>query len=469
MSSTINTTIFRAYDIRGLVDIDLTDAVYATLGRATGAYFRSRGGRTLVVARDARLSSPRFQAALIEGLCSAGVDVVDIGEAPTPVMYFAVEHLQADGGAIVSASHNPPEYNGLKLRRAHPVYGGEPLPSAAIQEIGRIAQSGQFVQGQGSLRQADVADAYVRSVASLLRLPEGHRPRVALDGGNGVAGPIGVRTLEAVGAEVIPLYIEPDGTFPNHHPDPLKAANLRDLIALVRAEGADLGIALDGDGDRLGVVDNTGEIVLADRYLIVLARYLLSQRQGPVIFDVKCSTVLADAIRTLGGTPVMWKTGYSNISAKMRETDAVLGGELSGHTFSTYPGHYYDDGTFAGAHLLYALSRLGDADTAPISLAAALTPYPRLPSIDEGRIPFAETTKFQVIDYVRERFAGRYPIIDVDGVRVDFGDGWGLVRTSNTEPAITTRFEAQTAARVAEIQALMLAVVEEFRSIGDSQ
>ncbi len=470
MSTIVNPAIFRAYDIRGLVDIDLSEETYGLLGQATGTYFRQRGGQTLVVGRDARLSSPRFQAALIAGIRSTGIDVIDIGEVPTPVMYFALEHLGADGGAIVSASHNPPEYNGLKLRRAHPTYGGEPLPSDDIQVIRQLVQAGEFATSEGALRQADVSDAYVRSVAGLLRLPAWYRPRVVLDGGNGVAGPIGLRTLEAIGAEVLPLYIEPDGRFPNHHPDPLKAENLRDLIAMVKAEGADIGIALDGDGDRLGVVDGNGTIVWADRYLIVLARYLLALRTGPVIFDVKCSTVLADAIRSFGGTPVMWNTGYSKISAKMRETNAVLGGELSGHTFSTYPGHYYDDGTFAGAHLLYALSQFhGATATHAPSLAEALAPYPTFPSLNEGRIPFSETTKFQVIDYVRERFAGRYPIIDVDGVRVDFGDGWGLVRTSNTEPAITTRFEARSEARLYAIRDMMLAAVEEFRSVAGHQ
>jgi phosphomannomutase len=224
-----------------------------------------------------------------------------------------------------------------------------------------------------------------------------------------------------------------------------------------------MGIALDGDGDRLGVVDNNGTIVWADRYLIVLANYLLAQRKGPVVFDVKCSTVLIDAIRAAGGTPVMWKTGYPNLSAKMRETDAVLGGELSGHTIATYPGHYYDDGTFAGAFLLSALAHLGGGGT--LSLAQALEPYPALPSLNEGRIAFPDDAKFQVVAHVRDTFAPSYPVIDIDGVRVDFGDGWGLVRASNTEPAITTRFEAATEDRVYAIRAKMLEAVEAFRGM----
>ncbi len=468
MANVVNPTIFRAYDIRGVVDVDLTEQTYFILGQATGTYFGRHGAQVMAIGRDARLSSPLFQQAFIAGLRTTGIDAIDIGEVPTPVMYFAVEHLGVGGGAIISASHNPSRYNGLKLRRAHSRYGSEPLTSAEIQALERIANSGVFAQGQGSLRAADVRDAYIQSAAALLRLPDSYRPRVVLDGGNGVAGPCGVRLLEAIGAEVIPLYIEPDGAFPNHHPDPLKPENIQDLSKTVRAHGADLGIALDGDGDRLGVVDHTGEIVWADRYLIVLARYLLSKRRGPVVFDVKCSTVLADAIRDLGGAPVMWKTGYSNLSAKMRETDAVLGGELSGHTIFPYARHYYDDGVFAGAHLLYALTQLAD-DGRLLPLADALASYPALPSIDEGRIPFDETTKFQVIAYVRDHFARDYAVIDIDGVRVDFGDGWGLVRASNTEPAITTRFEAATEERVRDIRTAMMTVVEDFRRTLDRQ
>lgn len=468
----INPAIFRAYDIRGVVDVDLTDEVLAILGRASGTYFRNYGARTLVCGRDARCSSFRFQEALVEGLCSAGIEVIDIGEVPTPLMYFAVEHLQTDGGVIISASHNPPEYNGVKLRKAHPTFGSEPLPVQAIQEVGYIAHSGRFVQGQGSLRKADVTDAYIASVLRHLRLPPDYqqperRPRVVLDGGNGVAGIVGMRTLEALGVEVIPLFVEPDGRFPNHHPDPLKAANLQSLIAAVLEHKADLGLALDGDGDRLGVVDNNGEIIWADRYLIVLARHLLSKRKGAVVFDVKCSNVLAEAIRDFGGNPIMAKTGYASISTRMREVNAVLGGELSGHTFSTFPGHYYDDGTFAAAHLICALCEISQSQSPPtermIPLAEVLAPYPDLPSIMEDRIRFTDGTKSQVIDHVRSHFHGQYPLIEVDGVRVDFGDGWGIVRASNTEPVITTRFEATTSERAQAIRTMMLDVVDEFR------
>jgi phosphomannomutase len=458
MGVPLNPTIFRAYDIRGVVDADLDEDVYRRLGLAVGTYFAGQGLRTVVSARDARLSSPRFQCALIDGLRAAGREVIDIGEAATPVMYFAVEHLGADAGAIVSASHNPPDFNGLKLRRAHATFGSEPLASEEIQAIGELAVAGNLAaDGGGTYRQVDVSAAYVANVVAALPF-EGRRPKVVLDGGNGVAGPIGLAAYQALGLDVVPLFIEPDGRFPNHHPDPLKAENLQHLIAAVRQHGADIGVGLDGDGDRLGVVDADGTIVFADRYLIALATYMLGQQKGPVIYDVKCSAVLPQAIAALGGTPIMGKTGYTNLSAKMRETGAVLGGELSGHTIIPAPEHYFDDGTFAGAYLLYALSRLGT------TLKEVLAPYPTPASIDEGRIAFPEALKFQVIDYVRDRFAADYKVIDVDGVRVDFGDGWGLLRASNTEPAITNRFEAETMERAQAIRDLMMGAVEEFRS-----
>src|SRR5262245_58141242 len=253
MTNAVNPTIFRAYDIRGIVDVDLSEAVYQTLGRAAGSYFRQRNGRRIVVARDARLTSAAYAAALIAGLRASGCDVVDIGMVPTPLMYFAVAYLKADGGAVVTASHNPPEFNGLKLRQADPQFGGEPLNGEQIQEVARIANAGLFASGAGGYEQRDLSDAYVNDMASRLKL---ERPvTIVLDGGNGVAGPIGVRTFEAIGCQVVPLFIEPDGRFPNHHPDPLKEENLRQLMRVVRESGAALGVGLDGDGDRLGIVD----------------------------------------------------------------------------------------------------------------------------------------------------------------------------------------------------------------------
>lgn len=460
MPFAVNPTIFRAYDIRGIVDIDLSEPVYATLGRAAGTYFRRSGRTRIVVGRDARLTSPAYCAALIEGLRATGCDVIDLGMVATPLMYFALASLGADGGAVVSASHNPPNFNGLKLRRSDPVYGGEPLDSAAIQQLEQIANSGDFEHGAGSYEQAQVEDAYVADVVGHFRLATS--VRVVLDGGNGVAGPIGLRTLEAIGCDVVPLYIEPDGTFPNHHPDPLKEENVADLKARVLATGAALGIGLDGDGDRLGVVDSHGQMIFADRYLIALAKYVLQAGPAPIVLDTKCSAVLAEAISDFGGTPVLSGTGYPKQSEKMREVGAPLAGELSGHVLTALPYHTFDDGTFAGAYLMAALERLG------ATLDAVLAPYPVRPSLAEERIPFDEAAKFAAINAVRDAFVGRYPVIDIDGVRVDFGDGWGLVRASNTEPALTTRFEAVSLARANEIRALMLEQVEAFRQRGST-
>ena len=459
MTSTVNPTIFRAYDIRGVVGRDLSEDVYRALGRAAGTFYRGRGARRIVVARDARLTSPAFARALIDGLRATGCDVVDIGMAPTPLMYFAVSFLGADGGAVVTASHNPPEFNGLKLRLGDPVWGGTPLDADQIQELYRIIVGGAFAEGQGGYEQRDVSDDYVRDVAQRIHL---QRPvKLVLDGGNGVAGPLGVRTFAAIGCEVVPLFIEPDGTFPNHHPDPLKEQNLADLKRVVRESGAAIGIGLDGDGDRLGVVDGDGQFVLADRYMIILARDILQRGPAPIVFDVKCSTILEDAVRAFGGEPVMWKTGYTNGSAKMREVGAALAGELSGHVFGAVQHHHHDDGIFAGCMLLAALERAGQ------TLAEAVAPYPSLPAAPEDRIDFPEELKFAAVDYVRDTFAGRehVRVIDVDGVRVDFGDGWGLVRASNTEPALTTRFEARTPERVAEIRDMMLGAVREFERL----
>jgi phosphomannomutase len=280
--------------------------------------------------------------------------------------------------------------------------------------------------------------------------------KIVLDGGNGVAGPIGVRTFQALGCDVVPLYIEPDGTFPNHHPDPLKEENLVDLKRAVVEHGAALGIGLDGDGDRLGVIDNTGAMIYADRYMIVLARHLLQRGPAPIIYDVKCSSVLERAVRSFGGTPVMWKTGYTNGSAKMRELGAPLAGELSGHIFGSVEHHHYDDGTYAGALLLKALEQSKQ------TLAEALEAYPALPTLTEGRIPYDDSLKFRAIEYIHEQFSARYPVSTIDGVRVDFGDGWGLLRASNIEPAITSRFEARTPERTAEIRDQMLHTLHDF-------
>ena len=453
-SGPIDRTMFREYDIRGFVDQNFTEAVLDRLGAALGSFLATESGGEpgkVAVGRDVRLSSQRYAATFIEGLRRTGAHVIDVGQVPTPLLYFAVNTLHTNGGGCVTASHNPPEFNGLKARKREAgLPNGVPLRPADIQTLYAVAESGKFRHADtpGGLEHRDVVDDYVRYVAKQVHLA---KPlRVVIDAGNGVAGPVAIQTLTALGCEVVPLYCEPDGTFPNHMPDPLKPSNLIDLIAKVKETGADMGIALDGDGDRLGVVDNAGEILWADQYLVLLARDALREHPGgSVVFDVKCSQGLIDGIRAAGGVPVMSRTGYPNIMARRRETNAILAGELSGHTFFNDPVIDFDDGTFAGANLLAALSRAG----APLSeIVAGLPKYHATP---EQRFYCADDAKFGVIEQLQEAFAKESGVHDVtvlDGARVTLDGGWGIVRASNTEPAITTRFEGVTPERAEEIR-----------------
>jgi len=461
-AASVDASMFREYDIRGYVDENFTTPVLGAIGRAYGTFLaalpragaQGPGPGTVAVGRDVRLSSARFAAAMIEGLRATGADVVDIGMVPTPLVYFAVNTLRTDAGACITASHNPPAFNGLKLRKRDPALpNGLPLQPSEVQEVRRLAQEGAFRAAPGgatgSLRQEDVRDAYVRYVGERITLSR--RLKVVVDAGNGAAGPVAVRTLEAIGCEVIPLYCDPDGSFPNHMPDPLRPENLRDLIARVTETGADLGIALDGDGDRLGVVDDSGKILEADRYLILLARSVLRNGRpgGSVVFDVKCSMALSEQIEKMGGVPVMSRTGYPNIMARRREVDALLAGELSGHIFFNDPTIDFDDGTFAAANLLQALAR----EEVPLSRIVA--DLPRYYSTPEERFFCPDDQKFDVVAGLRDAFRADprvQSIFDLDGARVSFEGGWGLVRASNTEPALTTRFEAASPERMEEIR-----------------
>lgn len=451
----VDPSMFREYDIRGFVDQNFTEPVLEKIGKAYGTYLAAlRDGNqsagTLAVGRDVRLSSERYARSLIDGLRSTGANVVDIGMVPTPVLYFAVNSLPADGGAAVTASHNPPQYNGLKLRKREPGQpNGLPLLANEIQEVRRLAQEGPYRENSpGTLTRQDVVDRYVSYVKGRVALA---RPmRVVLDAGNGVAGPVAMQTLSAIGCDVIPLYCEPDGNFPNHMPDPLKPENLQDLIEQVKKTKADLGIALDGDGDRLGVVDDQGEILWADQYLILLARKALRDHPGgSVVFDVKCSMALIEEIERMGGKPVMSRTGYPNIMARRREVGAVLAGELSGHMFFDDPTIDFDDGTFAGANLIQAVSQ----EEGPLSkIVSSLPKYAATP---EERFHCPDDKKFDVVEQLRKEFEADprvKNIVDLDGARVTFDGGWGLVRASNTEPALTTRFEAINPQRVEEIR-----------------
>jgi phosphomannomutase len=435
--------IFREYDIRGLVDKDLTEDVYYQIGRAYGTFLYAQegvkpvqGGRMRVTAgRDVRLSSERFQKGLIQGMLDAGVDVIDTGEVPTPVLYFSVKFLDTDGGAEVTASHNPAEYNGLKLRKRTGEGLNAPLSSDDVQELRRIIERGEFHPGGGQYSQRPTQPDYVKYILDTVKVD---RPlKVVIDPGNGATGPTAMEVYTRLGCGVTGICLEPDGNFPNHLPNPLKAEYVQDLIAEVKRAAADVGIGLDGDGDRLGVIDNKGEIVWPDMYMILYARKALQRKPGgDIIFDVKCSLALIEDIEKHGGKPVMWRTGYTNVFAERLTTHAPFAGEFSGHMFFDDPIIDFDDGIYAGARLLEALA---DSD-APIS--ERFRDVPKYFNTPEGRLDVGETVKFPLIEKLKERFGKEYKLITIDGVRVVFPTGWALARASNTEPAITYRFES---------------------------
>ena len=437
-STTVNPTIFREYDIRGIVDEDLTPDVVRLIGQAYGTLVNRKLGRPgrIVVGRDVRASSKAFSAAYIEGLMTTGCEAVDVREVPTPVLYFAVGALDADGGTVITASHNPPSFNGLKMRwRA-----GEssiPLDTDEVQDLRRIIEKGDFAAGDGDSRGHDILGEYIQYVEGRFNLDR--RLKVALDSGNGVAGPTALTVLQDLGCEVVPLFIEPDSSFPNHIPNPLKEENLVDLIAAVKREKCDIGIGLDGDGDRCGVIDDQGEILWPDQYLIPLARKALLKGPAAVVFNVKTSLSLQQDIEAHGGIPIMWKTGYPNISEKRKQEHAPLAGEFSGHVFFNDHRIDFDDGTFTACNVLAFLA--GQTE----SLSDVIGSAPHYVASGEQRLFCPDTEKFRIIKSVQEHFAQDHKVITIDGARVVFGDGWGLVRASNTEPNLTMRFEAKTA------------------------
>ncbi|TAM38985.1 MAG: phosphomannomutase/phosphoglucomutase [Rhodanobacter sp.] len=440
----VDPSIFRAYDVRGVVGKTLDKSVARMLGRSIGTVMGEQGLREIVVGRDGRRSGPELASALADGLREAGIDVIDLGAVPTPVVYFAVYRFNTGCGVAVTGSHNPPDYNGFKI-----VIGGQTLAEGAIQDLyQRIASGALTRDGHGSLRQVDVAADYIEKIVSDV-LAE-HSLKVVVDSGNGIPGAIAPQLLEGVGCEVVPLYCDVDGSFPNHHPDPSDPANLEDLIHAVRQTGADLGIAFDGDGDRLGVVSRSGEIIYPDRLLMLFARDVLSRQPGgTVIYDVKCTSHLKGQILDAGGSPLMWRTGHSLIKAKMRETGAELAGEMSGHFFFKERWYGFDDGIYAAARLLEILA--GDLHgRTPEEIFATL---PQSISTPELKIELVEGEHYQFMDQLRERatFEGA-SVITIDGLRVDWPDGWGLVRASNTTPVLVLRFEADNEDALKRIQ-----------------
>ncbi len=433
--------IFKAYDIRGVVGRTLTPATVELVGRAFGTEALARGTPRVAIGRDGRLSGPQLCDALARGLRAAGAHVVDVGRVTTPILYFATHHLATGSGIMVTGSHNPPEYNGLKM-----VMAGDAIAGEAIQGLRARIEQGAFASGSGSLSEAEVGEAYMRRVTGDVKLA---RPMdLVVDCGNGVAGAFAPELFRRLGCRVTELFCEVDGRFPNHHPDPSQPANLRDLVAALRS-GGELGFAFDGDGDRLGVVTRSGQIIYPDRQLMLFAADVLARNPGAnIIFDVKCTRNLAPWIRRHGGEPMMWRTGHSLIKARLKETSAPLAGEMSGHVFFKERWYGFDDGLYAGARMLEILSRGADP-------GAMLESLPDSLNTPELQIPVAEGENHALIARLQHEasFDGAREVIALDGVRVEYDDGFGLARASNTTPVIVLRFEADNGAALARIQA----------------
>lgn len=445
----MNPLIFREYDIRARVGIDLTDEEVFLLGRALGTYYRRQGKHRLVVGRDCRLSSPEWQSRLMEALVASGCRIMDIGMCPTPVLYFAVRHFEAEGGIIVTASHNPPEFNGFKICNGyHTIFGEE------IQELRRLVDQGNFFSDTGSLEVQEIIPAYQDYLAQNLHIS---RPlRMGMDAGHGTAGAVALPLFRRLGCEVWPLYCEPDGRFPAHEPDPTIEDNLTELKTLVLEQGLDLGVAYDGDGDRLGVIGPQGEVIWGDHLLVFFSRAVLADHPGATIIgEVKCSQRLYDDVARQGGRPLMWKTGHSLIKQKMVEEGALLAGEMSGHLFFADRYFGYDDAIYATGRLLELLAGTKKSLT---DLLADLPPACITPEI---RRDCPDELKFQVVESVKTRLKEQYPVIEVDGVRFLHPEGWGLVRASNTQPALVLRFEAASQEALKEIKYLVEKIMSE--------
>ena len=423
--------VFRAYDIRGIVDRDFDEAWVRELGKACGAYFAGLRIEDVVVGHDCRHSSPAYHEALTEGLLASGRNVLSIGEVPTPAFYYAVKTLGRRGGVMITASHNPADYNGFKI------WAGEStIHNEKTKKIPPFLAAGIFVSGRGAPSRHNILPDYTADIIS--RFAPIRPVKVVADGGNGMGGPSCVEVLRALGADVVPLYCEPDGNFPNHHPDPVVETNMEALKARVREENAAFGIGLDGDADRIGVVDETGRLLFGDELLSLYARELLARKPGSVVIgDVKCSSRLFDDIREHGGKPMMWTTGHSIIKARMRETGAPLAGEMSGHMFFADGWHGFDDAIYGAARL----TALFAAQDLPMS---RLPGWPPAFATPEVNLPCPDDVKFAVVEKAKAHFRSRHETIEIDGARVVFPHGWGLVRASNTQPVLVTRFEADS-------------------------
>jgi phosphomannomutase/phosphoglucomutase len=440
-------TIFREYDIRGIADVDLPSAGIEQLGRAVGTYLRRSTGKKINIGRDVRLSSPRLRDSLIAGLQASGCEITDLGPVPTPLLYYSVFHLQADGAVMITGSHNPADYNGFKI-----VVGASTIHGDQIQELYKLIEATDYESGQGTLREYDISTPYVDEIAAQFNWAR--RVKVVLDAGNGVAGPTMHRLLERLNVDATELYFEMDGSFPNHHPDPTVPENLEPLAAAVKQKGAELGIAFDGDGDRIGAVDEDGNVVWGDYLMLIYAREILARKPGATfIGEVKCSQVMYDEIERLGGRPIMYKTGHSLIKGKMKQEKAELAGEMSGHMFFADRYYGFDDALYAALRLIEIVANSGRP------LSAQIAGLPTNVSTPEIRFDCPDDMKFDVVARVAEHFRATHKTIEVDGARVLFPEGWGLVRASNTQPVLVMRFEATSPEKLAEYRAIVESVV----------
>ena len=446
----INPEIFREYDIRGVVDKDLNFDVVYNLGRAIGTYSFPRRVKTMTLGMDCRLSSQEYREAIKKGIHSSGIDIIDIGLCATPMLYFSIRHFNADGGVMITGSHNPPDFNGFKV-----CVGPDTIYGNDIQELRKIMESETYRSGAGNVRSENVSKPYEDYLFDNVEIKKGLN--IVVDGGNGVGGMFALPLLKRFGCHVTDIYCEPDGRFPNHFPDPTIPENLKELIALVKEKKASVGISYDGDADRIGVITDRGDVLWGDELLLLFSRFILQKTPGATIIgEVKCSQNLYDDIEKHGGRPIMWKAGHSLIKSKMKEEKAPLAGEMSGHMFFADRYFGFDDAIYASLRLLEIMSSSDKA------ISEILSDVPRTFTTPEIRVDCPDNIKFQVVEEVKSYFRKNYKIIDVDGVRIPFGDGWGLVRSSNTQPVLVLRFEALTEERLRVIRDMIENVLHEI-------
>jgi phosphomannomutase/phosphoglucomutase len=446
----MNENIFREYDIRGVVGTDFTDDVVESLGKGIGTYLFEHEVKEITLGRDCRISSEGLRNTLVRGLLSTGINVIDIGVSHTPLLYFSLFYLEKNGGVMITGSHNPPEFNGFKV-----CLGKTTIHGSEIQVIKELIKQSSFVKGSGKITSKDILQAYWDKIAEDISLSK--KIRVVIDAGNGTGGKAAVPLLKRLGCEVIELYCNMDGNFPNHHPDPTVPKNLKDLIETVKKEKADVGFAYDGDADRIGAVDEQGNIIWGDHLMIIYARDILKEAPGSTfISEVKASQNFYNDIESRGGKAIMWKTGHSLIKAKMKEEKAVLAGEVSGHVFFAHRYYGFDDAIYASCRLIEILSKTDGA------LSSLLEDVPKTFTTPEIRVDCPDEKKFEVIEKIRDIFRKNYEVIDIDGARVLMPGGWGLARASNTQPVLVLRFEANTPERLEEIKNEVESVVNEF-------